>query len=132
MRRKAPPPRAKEMSPLQRFVERDPDVGVSFSLADVVKTVHMVYFDLNPRFGVVPITRGQAASVMAFAFGGMSPSESMRYLNLAHSDAHVTFFCKNHQGDAVARIFRTCREFIDAHPSEKFRLRFSFNDAAAT
>jgi len=49
----------------------------------------------------------------------------MRYLNLAHSDAHVTFFCKNHQGDAVARIIRTCRAFIDAHPSEKFRLRLA-------
>jgi hypothetical protein len=113
------------MEDFQRTVERDPNVGTSFSLADVVKTVHMVYFDLNPRFGVIPISRGEAASVIAFAFGGVSPSESGRYLNLAHSDAHVTFFCRNHQGDVVARIIQRCREFIAAHPSDKFRLRLA-------
>ncbi|MGH7899872.1 MAG: efflux RND transporter permease subunit, partial [Candidatus Binatia bacterium] len=113
------------MEEFQRAVDADPDVGYSFSLADVVKTVHMVYFDLNPRFGVIPISRGQNASVLAFAFGGVSPSESTRYLNLAHSDAHVTFFCRNHQGDTVARIIRRCRDFIAAHPSDRFQFRLA-------
>jgi predicted RND superfamily exporter protein len=78
--------------------------------------VHMVYFDLQPRYGVIPISRGGTASVMAFAFGGMSPSESSRYLNLAHSETPVVFFCRSHQGDVVARLVARCREFIAAHP----------------
>ncbi len=113
------------MEEFQRFLERDPDVGYSFSLADVIKSVHMVYFDLEPRFGVIPITRGPTASMMFFAFGALSPSESSRYLDLGHQNSHVSFFCRNHQGDTVARLVERCREFIGAHPSEKVRFRLA-------
>jgi predicted RND superfamily exporter protein len=109
----------------QRWVERDPNVGYSYSLADVVKATHMIFFDLQPRWGVIPIRRGPVASLYFFRFAGSSVSEIARFADQSFTNSHVTFFCRNHQGDAVARIIQRCREFIAAHPMEKAELRMA-------
>ncbi len=37
------------MEKFQRDLERDPDVGYSFSLADIVQSINMTFYDLQPR-----------------------------------------------------------------------------------
>src|SRR5207245_7673074 len=42
------------MEKFQRELERDPDVGYSFSLADIVHSINMTFYDLHPRWSVIP------------------------------------------------------------------------------
>ncbi|HKA52776.1 MAG TPA: hypothetical protein VKJ47_03870, partial [Candidatus Binatia bacterium] len=42
------------MEKFQRELERDPDVGYSFSLADIVQSINMTFYDLQPRWSVIP------------------------------------------------------------------------------
>src|SRR5262249_11630017 len=42
------------MEKFQRQLERDPDVGYSFSLADIVQSINMTFYDLQPRWSVIP------------------------------------------------------------------------------
>jgi len=37
----------------------------------------------------------------------------------------VTFYCKNHQGDTVARIVSKAREFVEKNPSDKIDFRLA-------
>jgi uncharacterized protein len=113
------------MEAFQQEMQQDPDIGYSFSLADVVKSVHMIYFDMSPRWGVIPIARGEAASLFFFFFAGTSTAEIQRFLDLSYTNSHVTFFCRNHQGDSVARIVGRARAFVAAHPSDKVSLRLA-------
>jgi uncharacterized protein len=113
------------MESFQRYVDSDPDVGYSFSLADIVKSINMVFFDTEPRYGVIPAEVARIANLFFFYFAGSPPSETSKYLDPSYTTGHVTFFCRNHQGDTVARIIERCREYITKFPSDKVDFRLA-------
>lgn len=112
------------MERFQRYLERDPDVGYSFSLADIVQAINMTFYDMQPRWGVIPAEIPKISSLFFYYFAGAPPGETARFLDPSYTVSHVTFFCKNHQGDNVARIINGAREFAEKNPMEKadFRL----------
>jgi uncharacterized protein len=119
-------PRALEaMEAFQRYVDSDPEIGYSFSLADIVKSITMVFFDTEPRWGIIPGEVGRVANLFFFYFAGSPPAETSKYLDPSYTTGHVTFFCRNHQGDTVARIINRCREYISKFPSDKIDFRMA-------
>jgi hypothetical protein len=113
------------MEGFQRYVDADPEVGYSFSLADILKSINMVFYDIQPRWGVISAEQGRISNLFFFYFVGAPPSESSKYLDPSYTNAHVTFFCRNHQGDTVARIIARCRDYIEKFPSEKVNFRLA-------
>ena len=113
------------MEAFQRYVDADPDVGYSFSLADILKSINMVFYDIQPRWGVIPTDVGRISNLFFFYFVGAPPSESSKYLDPSYTNAHVTFFCRNHQGDTVARIIARCRDYIETFPNDKINFRLA-------
>ncbi len=85
----------------------------------------MVFFDTEPRWGVIPESTARIANLFFFYFAGSPPSETSKYLDPSYTNGHVTFFCRNHQGDTVARIIDRCREFIGANPSNTIDFRLA-------
>ena len=113
------------MEAFQRYVDSDPEIGYSFSLADIVKSINMVFYDAQPRWGVIPEEIGRIANLFFFYFAGAPPSETSKYLDPSYTMAHVTFFCRNHQGDTVARIINRCREYVEKFPNPKVDFRLA-------
>jgi predicted RND superfamily exporter protein len=112
------------MEKFQRELERDPDVGYSFSLADIVQSINMTFYDLQPRWGVIPYQIPKVSSLFFYYFAGAPPGETSRFIDPSYTISHVTFYCKNHQGDNVERILNEARDFVKNNPMEKadFRL----------
>jgi uncharacterized protein len=112
------------MEKFQRELERDPDVGYSFSLADIVQSINMTFYDLQPRWGVIPDSIPKTSSLFFYYFAGAPPGETSRFIDPSYTISHVTFYCKNHQGDNVERILNEARAFVKENPMEKadFRL----------
>ncbi len=113
------------MESFQRYVDSDPEIGYSFSLADIVKSINMVFYDAQPRWGVIPEQIGRIANLFFFYFAGAPPSETSKYLDPSYTMAHVTFFCRNHQGDTVARIIDRCRAYVQKFPNNKVDFRLA-------
>jgi len=112
------------MEKFQRELERDPDVGYSFSLADIVQSINMTFYDLQPRWSVIPYNIPKISSLFFYYFAGAPPGETSRFIDPSYTISHVTFYCKNHQGDNVERILNEARDFVKNNPMEKadFRL----------
>ncbi len=112
------------MEKFQRDLERDPDVGYSFSLADIVQSINMTFYDLQPRWSVIPYEIPKTSSLFFYYFAGAPPGETSRFIDPSYTISHVTFYCKNHQGDNVERILNEARDFVKENPMEKadFRL----------
>ncbi|MGE0826071.1 MAG: RND family transporter [Candidatus Binatia bacterium] len=112
------------MESFQRALERDPDIGYSFSLADIVQSINMTFYDLQPRWSVIPREIPKISSLFFYYFAGAPPGETSRFLDPSYTVSHVTFYAKNHQGDNVARMLHEAREFVKNNPMEKadFRL----------
>jgi predicted RND superfamily exporter protein len=107
------------MEKFQRYLERDPDVGYSFSLADILRAVSTVFHELEPKWGVIPNNARDVAQTFFIFFSGSPPTETAKYVDPSYTTAHVTFFARNHKGDNVARIIERCKEFMRDNPMEK-------------
>ncbi len=107
------------MESFQRYLERDKDVGYSFSLADIIQAINMTFYDLQPRWSVIPSHIPKISSLFFYYFASAPPAETSKYLDPSYTVSHVTFFCKNHQGDNVARIIHYARKFTEENPMEK-------------
>jgi predicted RND superfamily exporter protein len=101
-----------DMERFQRFMERDPSIGYSFSLADIVRAVNMVVHELEPKWGVIPDDWVDVGALFFVYFSGSPPTETARYVDTEYSTAPVTFFCKDHKGDDIRRIIKECKDFI--------------------
>ncbi len=112
------------MEKFQRFLERDPDVGYSFSLADILRAVNMVFHELEPKWGVIPNDWIDVGGLFFVFFSGSPPSETAKYVTPDYATAHVTFYAKNHKGDNIRRIIERAKQFIAENPMDKadFRL----------
>ncbi len=107
------------MENFQRYLERDRDIGYSFSLTDILRTVNMVFHELEPKWGVIPNTVRDVGQTFFIFFANSPPTETAKYVTPDYTTAHVTFFARNHKGDNVARIIERSKEFIAANPMEK-------------
>lgn len=107
------------MEKFQRYLERDRDIGYSFSLTDILRTVNMVFHELEPKWGVIPSTVRDVGQTFFIFFANSPPTETAKYVTPDYQTAHVTFFARNHRGDNIARIIARSKEFIAANPMEK-------------
>jgi predicted RND superfamily exporter protein len=113
------------MEKFQRFLERDRDIGYSFSLTDILRSVNMVFHELEPKWGVIPSTSRDVAQTFFIFFSGSPPTETAKYVDPSYTTSHVTFFARNHKGDNVARIIERCKEFIAQNPMEKAQFKLA-------
>lgn len=106
------PHQLKEMEKFQRFLERDPSVGYSFSLADILRAVNSVFHELEPKWGVIPNNWVDVGGLFFIFFSGSPPTETAKYVSTDYATAHVTFFCRDHKGENIRRIVGRSNEFI--------------------
>jgi predicted RND superfamily exporter protein len=106
------PETLRAMERFQRYLERDPSVGYSFSLADIIRAVNMVFHELEPKWGVIPDNWVDVGGLFFIYFSGSPPTETAKYVTPDYMTAHVTFFCKDHKGENIRRIIKECKDFI--------------------
>jgi predicted RND superfamily exporter protein len=104
----------RKMEEFQRTMERDPSIGYSFSLADIIRAVNMVFHELEPKWGVIPNSWVDVGGLFFIYFSGSPPTETAKYVDPSYTTAHVTFFCKDHKGENIRRVIRRCKEYIFA------------------
>ncbi len=113
------------MEKFQRTLERDPGIGYSFSLADIIRAVNRVFHELEPKWAVIPDSWTDIGGLFFIFFSGSPPTETAKYVDPSYTTAHVTFFAKNHQGDNIRRIIARCRTFIAENPMDKATFRLA-------
>src|SRR5882724_7409123 len=109
------PTALRSMQGLQRFLERDPGVGYSFSLVDILTAVNAVFHELEPKWGVIPNNWVDVGGLFFIFFSSSPPTETAKYVDPAYTTSHVTFFCRNHKGDTIRRIIMRTEEYIGSN-----------------
>ena len=106
----------RQLEKFQRHMERDKDIGYSFSLADIIQAINMTFYDMQPRWGSIPASARRVSSLFFYYFAGTPPGESSKFLDPSYTVSRVTFYCANHQGDNIARIIQEARKFVADNP----------------
>jgi len=120
----------RNMERFQRYLERDPSIGYSFSLADIIRAVNMVFHELEPKWGVIPDNWVDVGGLFFIYFSGSPPTETAKYVDPSYTTAHVTFFCKDHKGENIRRIIKECKDFMSSTQIEDLGITLSGQDDA--
>ncbi len=106
----------------QRYLERDPSVGASFSFVDILGAVNGTG---DPKWSVLPRTRSRILMAISGYFFGVSHSESARIIDYQFRHAPIHFYLTDHKGDTVRRVIKRAREYIAANPLQTAQFRLA-------
>jgi uncharacterized protein len=119
------PRNVKTFEKFQRFLERDPEVGASFSFVDVITTMAVFVHEGEPRWGVVPTEAATVGFLFGAFFQGTSYAETARFMEPNFNNTAIFFYCKNHRGPTIRRIIARAQQFIAENPLQDARFRLA-------
>ncbi|HEY6419588.1 MAG TPA: MMPL family transporter [Candidatus Binataceae bacterium] len=102
------------MDSYERYMDGDPAVGRTFSVADLLSNSGFALREFQPKWNVLPTSVRTTGQLVGGLFAGASP-ESTAYIITPRRDAtQITVFAKDREGDNIQRIvLRTQRFFGD-------------------
>jgi uncharacterized protein len=118
------PANVRAIEKFQRHLERDFEIGASFSFVDVITTMARAVYEGEPKWGIVPTRPGQVSLMFGAFFMGTSYAETARFMDADFRKTAIFFYAKNHRGPTIRRIIDRAETFIAENPLEgaAFRL----------
>ena len=101
------------MQRFQRYIERDTEVGATFSFADLVPQVNRLFHGGFVKWTVVPEADPDAAMLFQLTMTGASPGDFDRLFTRNFGAANINVWYKDHRGETVERALTQAREFIE-------------------
>lgn len=100
----------------QQFMEAQPEIGATLSIADLIPIIKRVLRDGNRRYEEYGRTQNENGELLYLLGSGADSSDMDRFTDRQFKSASVTLFFRDHQGDTVRTAVARIKEFIEANP----------------
>ncbi len=114
------------MDEYERYIERDPAVGRTFSVADLLSNGGSALREFQPKWNVLPTTARGTGQLLGGLLAGASPLSTAYIITPRRDATQITVYTKDREGENVQRIvLRTERFFAEPQhqvPGVKFSL----------
>ncbi len=107
------------MNRFQRFMEVQPEIGGSASIADVVPVLNRTLREGNPRYEELGATAAVNGSLMAILESVSEPGDMDRFVDGHAANGSVTLMFRDRQGETIRTAMARIKEFIAANPLPK-------------
>lgn len=104
------------MSLFQRFIEAQPEIGGSQSIADVLPQVNASLREGNPRYLELGASADLNGSLMAMLDSVSEPGDMDRFTDAHYANGAVTLMFRDRQGETIRTAVARIKDFIAAHP----------------
>ncbi|WP_262880191.1 efflux RND transporter permease subunit [Pseudomonas paralcaligenes] len=101
-----------------RYMERQPEIGGTVSLADIVIDIRRNLYEGNPRYGELGATRMENGELISFYMQGADPDDLTQFADVQFHNAAVTLFFRDHKGDTLRKATHYANQFIADNPIE--------------
>lgn len=93
---------------------KDPEMGGTKGMPDLVKQVNRILHNDDPRWSVIP-DEGSYVGGLMFAFMASSPIPGAlkEFVDTDDQTANLVFFYKDHKGETLRRAIHMAKEWID-------------------
>jgi len=108
-----------------RYMERQPEIGGTVSLADIVIDIRRNLYEGNPLYGELGATRMENGELISFYMQGADPDDLTQFADVLFKNAAVTLFFRDHKGDTLRNATHYVKEFIDANPLEGVEVKMA-------
>ncbi len=106
------------ISRFQQYIEAQPEIGGTVSLADVIRPVNMILREGNPRYfklGDDALINGE---MLFFALTGSDPGDIDRFTDNKYQNGSVMMMFRDHKGDTIRKAIQAIRDYAAANPME--------------
>lgn len=104
------------MERFQKYMEAQPEVGGSISLADVLPAVNRVVREGNVRYQELGGSRNENGELVYMFVSGTDPGDMDRFTDSASQNGSVTLFFRDHQGDTIRTAIARVKEYVERNP----------------
>jgi len=104
------------MNSFQRFIEAQPEIGGSISLADVLPQVNVSLREGNPRYLELGDTSAINGSLVAMLDSVSEPGDISRFADEQYANGAVTLMFRDRQGETIRTAMARIKEFIAQNP----------------
>ncbi|MES1943913.1 RND efflux transporter [Salinisphaera sp. PC39] len=113
------------MREFQRYMEAQPQVGGSVSLADVVSSVNQSLHEGNPRYYDISDSAIANGQYLYMYVTGSDPGDLAQYSDPSYTNGAVTLYFSDHTGETIRTAFARIDEFTAEHPMEQADYRLA-------
>lgn len=107
------------MNRFQRFMEVQPEIGGSVSIADVVPVLNRTLREGNPRYEELGASAAVNGSLMAILESVSEPGDMDRFVDGHAANGSVTLMFRDRQGETIRTAMARIKEFIANNPLPK-------------
>lgn len=121
------------MNRFQRYMEAQPEIGASLSLADLIPVIKRVMRDGNHHYEEFGRNQNENGELLyLFSSGGADPSDLERLADRDFKTGAITLFFRDHQGDTIRTAVARIKEFAAANPLPGMQLLLAGGFAGVT
>lgn len=104
------------MNSFQRFIEAQPEVGGSVSLADVIPQVNVSLHEGNPHYAELGDDLNVNGMMLAILDQVSEPGDLTRYAEDKFDNGSITLMFRDRQGETIRTAVARIKEFIADNP----------------
>ena len=102
------------MTNFQRYMEAQPEVGGSVSMADILPQVRRVLREGNPMYAELGATSDENSELTYIFVAGSDPGDMDRYADAFAKNGAVTLFFRDHQGETIRTAIARVQDYVNA------------------
>ena len=108
----------------QQYIEAQPEIGGTVSLADVIRPVNMTVREGNPRFFRLGDDANVNGELLFLALTGSDPGDIDRFTDDTFKNGSVLMMFRDHKGDTIRRAIQAIKDYAADNPMKaaEFRL----------
>lgn len=106
------------ISRFQQYIEAQPEVGGTESVADVIRPVNMLLHEGNPRYFRIGSDQIANAEFLYIAMAGSDPGDIDRFVDYKYRNGAVQMVFRDHKGDTIRTAFQAIRDYEKENPIE--------------
>lgn len=104
------------MLKFQRFMEAQPEIGGTLSIANVLSSVKGILYEGNPRYEELGRDKLENGELMYLYVAGTEPGDLDRFSDAQYDNGAVTLFFRDHQGATIRTAIARIKDFITDNP----------------
>jgi len=109
----------------QRMIGKDPNVGGSISVADILKIVNKAMHEGDPKSETLPRDVPSLGTLMYLFLGTGDPRDFDKYGDYEYKNASLTVYYKAKRGDIIRGALAKAKKFFAENPVEGITFRLA-------
>lgn len=113
------------MTNFQRYMESQPEVGGSVSVADILPQVRRALREGNPMYAELGNDPNENGELTYMFVAGSDPGDMDRYMDADAKNGAVTLFFRDHQGETIRTAIARVADYVKSNPIQKAEYRLA-------